>query len=123
MRPRLMLVDDNAHFLAAARDLLVRQGVDVIGVASNTIEARRLAHELRPDGILVDVDLGPESGFDLAEVLAENDGFRVVLISAYPEADFSDLLASSPAIGFIAKAELSAERIVELLDADSVPGD
>ena len=116
MALRSLLVDDNAHFLAAARDLLEREGVEVVGVASTSAEALRLAAELRPDVALVDIDLGHESGLDLARHLA-GDGQRprVVLISAYSESDFADLIAGTPAAGFLPKAELSAARIQEVL--------
>ena len=113
---RVLMVDDNEHFLAAARSLLERQGLQVVGSASTSVEARRLASELRPDCVLVDVDLGAESGFDVAARLVAEGSYAVVLISAYPEAELSDLLAESSAIGFISKAELSAQRIAELLD-------
>ena len=116
---RVLMVDDNEHFLVAARSLLERQGLDIVGVASTSGEARRLARELRPDCVLVDVDLGAESGFEVAARLVADGGYRVVLISAYTESDFSDLLAGSSAVGFISKAELSAQRIVELLESDS----
>src|SRR4051794_34605844 len=114
---RLLMVDDNEQFLVAARALLEREGLHVVGVASTSAEARELASELRPDCVLVDVDLGVESGFDVAARLVAEGSYSVVLISAYPEAEFSDLLVGSPAIGFISKAELSAQRIADLLEA------
>jgi hypothetical protein len=64
MALRLLIVDDNAHFLRAARTLLEREGVRVVAVASTSAEAVRLARELRPDVTLLDIDLGNESGFD-----------------------------------------------------------
>jgi DNA-binding NarL/FixJ family response regulator len=117
MALRSLLVDDNARFLAAARELLEREGIEVIGAASTIDEAERLAGELRPDVCLVDIDLGDESGFDLARRLAERADHppRVVLISAYPERDFTDMIADSPAIGFLSKPDLSAARISALL--------
>ena len=120
MALRSLLVDDNARFLVAARELLEREGIDVVGVASTIAEAVRVAGELRPDVCLVDIDLGDESGFDLARQLAEQDGHaqRVVLISAYPERDFADMIADSPAIGFVPKPELSAARIGAVLAKD-----
>ncbi len=63
---RCVIVDDSARFLEAARALLEREGVDVVGVASTIAEALRLVDEVRPDVTLVDIDLGAESGFDLA---------------------------------------------------------
>jgi DNA-binding NarL/FixJ family response regulator len=117
MALRSLIVDDNTHFLTAARDLLEREGVEVVGVASSCAEALRLAGMLRPDVALVDIDLGDESGLDLARRLVGADGkcSRVVLISAYSENDFADLIAASPAVGFLSKAELSAAKIEEVL--------
>jgi CheY-like chemotaxis protein len=110
---RCLLIDDNSRFLAAARELLEREGLEVVGVASTIAEATRLAAALEPEVCLVDIDLGDESGFDLARRLAtgKNHSPRVVLISAYPERDFTDMIAESPAVGFLSKPELSAERI------------
>jgi DNA-binding NarL/FixJ family response regulator len=118
MALRSLIVDDNAHFLAAARALLERQGVAVVGVASSCADAVRLAAKLRPDVALVDIDLGEESGFDVARRLAGPDGTAlspVVLISAYPEGDFADLIAASPAVGFLSKSDVSATSIHEVL--------
>ena len=128
MSLRSILVDDNSRFLAAARELLEREGVEVIGIASTIDDAARLAGALRPDVCIVDIDLGDESGFDLARRLTEPEGGSspVVLISAYPERDFSDMIADSPAVGFVPKPELSAGRIRAMLatgdGAGSPPG-
>jgi CheY-like chemotaxis protein len=115
---RSLLVDDNDAFLKAASVLLEREGVTVVGVASNTAEALRQARALRPDVILVDIGLGDESGFDLAWLLArDSQGGRaeVILISSYAEADYAELIADSPAAGFLAKPELSARAIGRIL--------
>jgi len=126
MALRSLIVDDNARFLSAARTLLEREGVAVVGVASSCAEAVELAGELRPDVALVDIDLGEESGFDVARRLAALNGPEpapVVLISAYPEADFAELIAASPAVGFLAKSDVSATRIREVLaGASALPG-
>ena len=71
MTLRCLLVDDNEPFLEAARVLLRKQGIDVVGVASTGAEALRLADELRPDVVLVDIDLGGESGFELTRQLTQ----------------------------------------------------
>ena len=111
---RCLLVDDNDAFLEAARVLLEREGMQVAGMASNIAGALRQARALRPDVILVDIGLGEESGFDLARLLAADgqDGQRVradvILISAQAETDYTDMIAESPAGGFLPKSELSA---------------
>jgi DNA-binding NarL/FixJ family response regulator len=118
MALRCVIVDDSPHFLEAARTLLEREGVTVVGVASNSTEALRLARQLEPDVTLVDVDLGPESGFDLLRRLqGETDvaPSSVILISTYAEEDFADLMATSPAAGFLSKSTLSAQAIREII--------
>ncbi|HLH58266.1 MAG TPA: response regulator [Streptosporangiaceae bacterium] len=109
---RCLLVDDNEAFLETASVLLEREGLTVVGVASSIAEALRQAHALRPDLILVDIGLGTESGFTLARLL-DGNGQRadVILISTGAEADYAELIAESPAAGFMAKSELSASRI------------
>jgi DNA-binding NarL/FixJ family response regulator len=116
---RCLIVDDTVNFREAARDLLEGQGVAVVGCASSAAEAVRSVQRLRPEVALVDIDLGADSGFDLARRLAEDldgDAPRVILISTHDEREFGKLIESSPAVGFLAKTELSAERIYQLLE-------
>jgi CheY-like chemotaxis protein len=115
-----LIVDDNAGFLDAARQLLERQGITVAGVASTGDEALERALALRPDVTLIDIDLGDESGFDVARRLTGAAGLedvRVVLISMYAEKDFTDVIAASPAVGFVSKPSLSATAIHQVLGA------
>ena len=123
MTLRCLIVDDSPRFLAAARRLLERQGMTVLGEASATAEALRLVAELRPDVVLVDIDLGGESGFELARRLDRQPGHPpapVILISTHDEEDYADLLADSPAVGFLSKAVVSADGIRDLLDGRGV---
>ena len=113
---RCLIVDDNAGFLKAAAALLEREGLTVVGVASNGSEALMRARELHPDVILVDIALGAESGLELAGRLvgADPDGARVILISTHAEADFADLIDATPAVGFVPKSKLSAGAVRRL---------
>jgi len=114
---RCLLVDDNDAFLQTATLLLQREGLTVAGVASDIAGALRQARALRPDVILVDIGLGEQSGFDLARLLARDGqgSAGVILISTAAEADYADLIAESPAAGFLAKSELSARGISQIL--------
>jgi DNA-binding NarL/FixJ family response regulator len=119
MTLRCLIVDDSPSVLRAASELLDRQGVAVVGVAATGEEAMRLARELEPDVMLVDIDLGCESGFDLARRLAETPdtaATRSILISTHDETDLADLIAASPALGFVDKSALSATAIHRLLE-------
>jgi DNA-binding NarL/FixJ family response regulator len=117
---RCLLVDDCLRFLAAARGLLEREGISVVGVVSTSAEALQCAAEQRPDVTLVDIDLGGENGFELARRLHCESGLapsRVILISTHSEEDYAELIAASPAVGFLPKTRLSASAIRDLLEA------
>jgi DNA-binding NarL/FixJ family response regulator len=118
MRVRCVIVDDSPAVLRAASQLLEGEGIAVVGVAATGDEAVRLIDEVEPDVTLVDIDLGPESGFDLARRLVDapgRAGSRSILISTHDAADFAKLIEASPAIGFLPKSDLSATAIHRLL--------
>ena len=119
MGVRCLIVDDNRAFLKAARTLLEREGLTIAGVATTTADALCQAETLRPDVVLVDVSLGDESGFELARRLVGDHGrvAPVILISTRSGDDLADAIAESPAAGFLAKSELSAEAVRGLVDA------
>ena len=77
MRLRCVIVDDSPAVLRAASELLEGQGIVVLGVAATGVQAVRLIDELEPDVVLVDIDLGPESGFDLARRLVDTPDIDV----------------------------------------------
>jgi DNA-binding NarL/FixJ family response regulator len=115
---RCFIVDDSPHFLAAAQALLERDGFAVVGVASTTEEALRRVQDVEPDVVLVDVDLGSESGFDLVRQFQREttlDQSRVILISTYAEEDLGDLVKAAPAAAFLSKSRLSADAIRRIL--------
>ena len=114
---RCLIVDDNAGFLHSARLLLEREGITVVAVASTGDDALRKAETLGPDIVLVDIDLGGESGFDVVGRLHRRLGTSpsdVILISTHAEDDFADLIATTPVAGFISKSHLSAGSIQRL---------
>ena len=108
---RCLIVDDSRRFLDAARLLLEREGVMVVGVATTSGEALRLEEALRPDVVLVDIRLGDESGFELARRLRAT----VILISTHARSEYADEIEASPAAGFIPKAQLSAAAVQLLI--------
>jgi DNA-binding NarL/FixJ family response regulator len=122
---RCLIVDDNASFREEMRGLLAEQGLDVVGGAGSAADAHRQIAELRPDVALIDIDLGSESGLRLARQLRAQPGRRaiphLILISTHDEAEYADLIEASPAIGFLAKIDVSAARIRQMVAA--VDGD
>jgi DNA-binding NarL/FixJ family response regulator len=105
--PRVLIVDDHAPFRDAARRVLSAAGFDVVAGAADAAGALRLAGELRPDVVLVDVQLPDSDGFQGAPT--------VVLVSGRPRSDYGRLVERSGACGFIDKAEFSGPRLRALL--------
>src|SRR2546425_8785777 len=116
MRLRVLIVDDNSAFRAAARQLLERGGFVVVAEAGDGVEGLRAAKEHTPELAIVDVQLPDFDGFAVAERLRELEPApHVILTSSLDGADFGALVASSSALGFIPKAELSTAAIEALL--------
>jgi CheY-like chemotaxis protein len=118
MQLRCLIVDDSARFLESAGRLLAKEGVDVVGVAATSAEGLERTQELRPDVVLVDIDLGGESGFELARAIAEAPApapVPVILISTRSEDELAELVEVSPALGFLSKRELTGQAIRDLL--------
>jgi DNA-binding NarL/FixJ family response regulator len=119
---RCLLVDDSIRFLEAARTLLERDGIPVVGMASTGAEALARAAELAPDIVLVDLDLDGESGLDIAADLSRSVSSVIILISTHALEDFQELVAASSARGFLPKSRLSAQAIREVLGDDGTDG-
>ncbi|MBO0863716.1 MAG: response regulator transcription factor [Mycobacterium sp.] len=115
---RVVIVDDNPEFLDSATRLLEHQGLSVVGVATTNTEALQHVQRLQPDVTLVDIELGEESGFEVAEKLHRQEGTvaaPVILISTHAEQDFAAMIDTNPAIGFLSKSALSSGAITEML--------
>jgi DNA-binding NarL/FixJ family response regulator len=114
--PRVLIVDDHPSFRAAARVLLEAEGFDVVGEAADGAQAITEAGRLRPEVVLLDVQLPDIDGFDVAARLTgEADAPIVILVSSRDGSDFGPLVTRSGARGFVPKAELSGDRVQELL--------
>ena len=99
-----LLVDDSEEFLLAANRLLEAEGLAVVGRSSSSAEASRLAAALRPDVVLVDVELGEEDGVALAARLATvHPETAVILISVRARGELAELTAASRVAGFLRK--------------------
>ena len=116
MRPMtsVLIVDDHPTFRANARALLEAEGLDVVGEAKDGTTALLEIDRLRPQVVLLDVQLPDMDGFEVASRLPA-DGPRVILVSSHDPHDFGGLVARSRAVGFIPKADLSGAAIADLL--------
>jgi DNA-binding NarL/FixJ family response regulator len=113
----VLIVDDHDSFRATARKLLEADGFDVIGEAEDGESAIEAAALLKPDVVLLDVQLPDMDGFEVvARLPANGGGPAVVLTSSRDASEFGGLVQQSGACGFVPKAELSGGRLAALLE-------
>jgi DNA-binding NarL/FixJ family response regulator len=116
MRPTLLIVDDHAGFRALARRLLGSGGFDVVGEAADGRAAVTAARALRPDVVLLDIQLPDIDGFEVVARLRDGSvGPAVVLTSTRDRADYGERVDRSGASGFIPKAELSGAAVLAVI--------
>ena len=114
---RVLIVDDHPSFRASARKLLESDGFEVVGEAADGAGAIRVAEELQPDLVLLDVQLPDVDGFEVAEQLtALEHAPEVILTSSRDGSDYGTCVEDSGARGFVPKAELSGAALSLLLE-------
>ena len=112
----VLIVDDCGSFRRSARLLLEDDGFEVVGEAEDGRGAVEQVGLLRPAVVVLDVQLDQDDGFDVAETLATGpDPPMVVMVSTRAASSYALRLATTPALGFIAKADLSGERLAAIL--------
>ena len=116
---RVLIVDDQEAFRSAARMVVESSdGFAIIGEAVSGEEGVRLAMDLAPDLILMDVKMPGIDGLEATRrIMAERPDARVVVLSTYDE--FADQSEAAGAVAFIAKADFSPGRLVEVWSATS----
>jgi DNA-binding NarL/FixJ family response regulator len=120
MSTTALVVDDHAGFRTSARFLLEMEGFEVVGEAADGASAVEAVERLRPDLVLLDVQLPDAQGYDVARQIFDRGlAPRIVLISSRDESDYGDNVRTSGAVGFLNKAELSGDRLRALLETDA----
>ena len=112
----VLIVDDHPSFRATAHALLEAEGFSVVGEAADGAEALAKTSELRPEIVLLDVQLPDLDGFEVARRLGANGWSpAIVLVSSRDAADYGDLIPECGARGFVPKGELTGAALRALL--------
>jgi DNA-binding NarL/FixJ family response regulator len=114
----VLIVDDHASFRVQARRLLEDGGFKVIGEARDGITALEAAQTLKPQAILLDIQLPDATGFEVCRSLTAAAKAAVVLVSSRDAVDYGNRIFGCGARGFISKADLSARRFAALVEAE-----
>lgn len=110
----VVIVDDHARFRRSARKLLELEGFDVVGEAVDGASALAEVERLRPDLVLLDVQLPDASGLDLVPLLRPIS--EVLLVSSRDRADVAGRVGRSDVLGFIPKDQLTGEAVSAALE-------
>jgi DNA-binding NarL/FixJ family response regulator len=119
LRParRVLVVDDHPSFRRCASSLLAAEGFDVVGEAADGESAIKLADDLAPELVLLDVQLPDMDGFAVVErLLARRPELAIVLVSSRDRGDYGPLVEASGVRGFVSKGDLSGEALERLLE-------
>lgn len=105
----VLIVDDDPAFRAAVSELLQAKGFDVMGCAGSEDETITAVRRLRPAGVLLDVWLSGQDGFQVARELAALEQPPAVLLTSSDSYAANQSLAKEcGAVGFVPKADLAA---------------
>jgi DNA-binding NarL/FixJ family response regulator len=116
MEETVLVVDDHGGFRASVRELLEAEGFEVVGEATDAASGIEAARSLRPDIVLLDLQLPDFDGILASKRIADLNGrSAIILTSSCDPSDVAAVLGESPARGFIPKPELSGESIRGLL--------
>jgi DNA-binding NarL/FixJ family response regulator len=112
-----VIVDDHAEFRALAAALVSAAGLEVAALCPDGRSALEAIAAVRPEVVLLDIQLPDVSGFDLIpQIMTLSEGVTIVLVSTRDAADYGRRVADSGAAAFVPKADLSVATLAEVLD-------
>lgn len=111
---RVLLVDDDERFRAAASRALSADGVDVVAEVDNGLGVAAAAEKWRPDVVLLDIGLPDIDGLEVARRLQTEHAGPVVILISTRDAAYGSRVAAGLAAGFLPKDRLSLGAILDL---------
>lgn len=118
MTVRVLVVDDDA-LLRAGLAVVVRTdpGLELVGEAADGLDAVRMAGEVAPDVVLMDVRMPGVDGIEATRrILALDGGARVLILTTFPDDEYVAAALRAGASGFLLK-RVAPERLLEAVHA------
>jgi two-component system, response regulator PdtaR len=100
---RVLIAEDEALIRMDLREMLEEEGHEVVGEARDGAEAVRLATELRPDVVFMDINMPGVSGIEAAEALAAEQIAPVVMVTAFSQASYVARASEAGAMAYVVK--------------------
>ncbi len=114
----VLIVDDERYFCHVARDVISKcSRFSVVGETYSAMQAMEMVERLKPDLVLMDVEMGEISGLQATHsIKRRHPATQVVLMSIYDEREYSRLARIAGALAFVSKKDLNASTLLTALD-------
>lgn len=101
--PRVVVAEDEALIRLDLVELVEEHGYEIVGQASDGEEAVRLANELEPDLVVMDVKMPKMDGITAADKIAEDRICAVVMLTAFSQRDLIKRAKEAGAMAYVVK--------------------
>jgi response regulator NasT len=128
-RRRVLIAEDEALIRLDLREMLIEEGYDVVGEAGDGEAALRLAEQLRPDLVILDIKMPIMDGLTAAENIAGSRLAPVVILTAFSQRDLVERARAAGAMAYLVKPfqksdlvpaiEIAAARFAEMTALES----
>ncbi|MHA6512221.1 ANTAR domain-containing response regulator [Tessaracoccus sp. Z1128] len=102
-KPTVIVAEDEALIRLDLVELLTEEGYEVVGEAGDGEEAVKLARELEPDLVIMDVKMPKMDGISAAEIIAEERIAPVVMLTAFSQRDLVERAREAGAMAYVVK--------------------